>query len=211
MKKFMWIFSGVFVILFLIWTILVLKGNLMSFDYKIFEVIHQYLLSDFLTSFFKVITHMGSALFFVVVTLFIFLFFKNRLIGFSLGINIFLVSILNLLLKNIFLIPRPDTLRLILESGYSYPSGHTMSSFAFYGYLIYLIYKMMRPSIWKKILIILLILLILLIGFSRIYLGVHHFSDILGGYLISFAYLILFIKLSNKLGMENFYEVQKRN
>ena len=153
---------------------------------------------------------MGSALFFVVVTLFIFLFFKNRLIGISLGINIFLVSILNLLLKNIFLIPRPDTLRLILESGYSYPSGHTMSSFAFYGYLIYLIYKMMRPSIWKKILIILLILLILLIGFSRVYLGVHHFSDILGGYLISFAYLILFIKLSNKLGMENFYEVQKR-
>ena len=138
-------------------------------------------------------------------------FFKNKFIGIRLGINLFLVSMLNLLLKNIFLIPRPDTLTLISENGFSYPSGHAMTSLAFYGFLIYLVYQKMKPSILKKMIILLFILLIFLIGFSRIYLGVHHFSDILGGYLISLAYFILFIKLSQKLGMEKVYEIQKRN
>ncbi len=109
------------------------------------------------------------------------------------------------------MISRPDTITLIDESGYSFPSGHAMISFAFYGYLIYLIDKNMKPSILKKVIIIFLILLILFIGFSRIYLGVHHFSDIIGGYIISFAYLILYIKLVKRMGMENLYEVQKRN
>ena len=154
---------------------------------------------------------MGSAWFLGIITLMILCFFKNKFIGIRLGINLFLVSMLNLLLKNIFLIPRPDTLTLISENGFSYPSGHAMTSLAFYGFLIYLVYQKMKPSILKKMIILLFILLIFLIGFSRIYLGVHHFSDILGGYLISLAYFILFIKLSQKLGMEKVYEIQKRN
>lgn len=206
-----WILFGVLVSLFLIWTILVLNGNLLSFDYKVFDFIHHYLLSDFLTFFLKIITYMGSAWFLGLITLIILCFFKNKLIGICLGINLFLVSMLNLILKNIFLIPRPDTLNLILENGFSYPSGHAMTSFAFYGFIIYLVYKKMKPSVLKKGLILLFILLILFIGFSRIYLGVHHFSDILGGYFISFAYLLLFVKLSRKLGMEKYYEVQERN
>ena len=215
MKKikidFSFIWSGIFIILFMIWTIFVLKGTFLTFDYQIFAFIHHYLLSDILTFFLKMITYMGSAWFLGIVTLLILCFFKNKFIGISLGFNLFLVSMLNLILKNIFLIPRPDTLTLILEDGFSYPSGHAMASLAFYSFLIYLVYKKMKTSVGKKVLISLLILLILLIGFSRIYLGVHHFSDIIGGYLISLAYFILFIKLSQKLGMEKVYEVQKRN
>lgn len=215
MKKikidFSFIWSGIFIILFMIWTILVLKGNLLTFDYQVFSFLHYYLLSDILTSFLKMITYMGSAWFLGIITLMILCFFKNKFIGIRLGINLFLVSMLNLLLKNIFLIPRPDTLTLISENGFSYPSGHAMTSLAFYGFLIYLVYQKMKPSILKKMIILLFILLIFLIGFSRIYLGVHHFSDILGGYLISLAYFILFIKLSQKLGMEKVYEIQKRN
>ena len=215
MKKikidFSFIWSGIFIILFMIWTILVLKGNLLTFDYQVFSFLHYYLLSDILTSFLKMITYMGSAWFLGIITLMILCFFKNKFIGIRLGINLFLVSMLNLLLKNIFLIPRPDTLTLISENGFSYPSGHAMTSLAFYGFLIYLVYQKMKPSILKKMIILLFILLIFLIGFSRIYLGVHHFGDILGGYLISLAYFILFIKLSQKLGMEKVYEIQKRN
>lgn len=215
MKKikidFSFIWSSIFIILFMIWTILVLKGNLLTFDYQVFSFLHYYLLSDILTFFLKMITYMGSAWFLGIITLMILCFFKNKFIGIRLGINLFLVSMLNLLLKNIFLIPRPDTLTLISENGFSYPSGHAMTSLAFYGFLIYLVYQKMKPSILKKMIILLFILLIFLIGFSRIYLGVHHFSDILGGYLISLAYFILFIKLSQKLGMEKVYEIQKRN
>lgn len=215
MKKikidFSFIWSGIFIILFMIWTILVLKGNFLTFDYQVFSFLHYYLLSDILTFFLKMITYMGSAWFLGIITLMILCFFKNKFIGIRLGVNLFLVSMLNLLLKNIFLIPRPDTLTLISENGFSYPSGHAMTSLAFYGFLIYLVYQKMKPSILKKMIILLFILLIFLIGFSRIYLGVHHFSDILGGYLISLAYFILFIKLSQKLGMEKVYEIQKRN
>ena len=215
MKKikidFSFIWSSIFIILFMIWTIFVLKGTFLTFDYQIFAFIHHYLLSDILTFFLKIITYMGSAWFLGIVTLLILCFFKNKLIGISLGFNLFLVSMLNLILKNIFLIPRPDTLTLISENGFSYPSGHAMTSLAFYGFLIYLVYQKMKPSILKKMIILLFILLIFLIGFSRIYLGVHHFSDILGGYLISFAYFILFIKLSQKLGMEKVYKIKRSN
>ena len=215
MKKikfdFSWILLVVFIIFFIIWSILVLQGRFISFDYQIFDEIHHYLINPFLISFFKIITQMGSAIVLIGIVLISLLFIKNKYVGISMGINLFLVSLFNLLLKNIFMISRPDTITLIDESGYIFPSGHAMISFAFYGYLIYLIDKNMKPSILKKVIIIFLILLILFIGFSRIYLGVHHFSDIIGGYIISFAYLILYIKLVKRMGMENLYEVQKGN
>ena len=101
------------------------------------------------------------------------------------------------------MIPRPDTITLIEEYGFSYPSGHAMVSLAVYGFAIYLISRKMKASMMKKIVIGLLVLFIILVGFSRIYLGVHHFSDIIGGYIISLAYLILYIKLDRKLGVKS--------
>lgn len=99
---------------------------------------------------------------------------------------------LNLVLKNIVERPRPIGYRLIDETGYSFPSGHSMISTAFYGLIIYLIWKNVRNTKLKYISCILLALLILLIGISRIYLGVHYASDVIGGFTISIAYLIIF-------------------
>lgn len=197
-----WILVIVFILLFIIWSILVVKGVFLFLDYQIFDFIQQYLINDFLVSFFKAVTYLGSASILFFITIISLLIFKNKHIGISLGINAFLIAMLNLILKNLFLIPRPEIVTLIEENGYSFPSGHAMASFSFYGYLIYLIYKKMKPSVVKNILLIFLVLLIFLIGFSRIYLGVHHFSDIIGGYIISGAYLILYIKLVKKLGLE---------
>ena len=196
-----WILSGVFVILFLIWTILVLKGVFSQFDYQVFDFLHKYLLNDSLLSFLKMITYLGSASVLAVIVLSTFLIFKNKYIGISLGLNAFFISVFNLILKSIFFVTRPSTTTFIIESGYSYPSGHAMVSFAFYGLMIYFLFKKMKFSFLRNVLIFLLVLGIILVGFSRIYLGVHHFSDIIGGYLISFAYLILYIKLIKKLGM----------
>ena len=98
--------------------------------------------------------------------------------------------------------PRPTEFRLIEETGYSFPSGHSMISLAFYGYLIYLIYKYINNKHLKRILIIILSTLICIIGVSRIYLGVHYTSDVLGGFLISIAYLIIYIELINKFVLE---------
>lgn len=196
------IFFIILVIIFILWSILVLRGNLRSLDDQVFSLIH-HIHYGYLTSFFKVITYLGSAVVLGGIVLFVLIFAHNKFIGISMGINLFLVSMLNLLLKNIFLIPRPDTITLIEEHGFSYPSGHAMVSLAFYGFAIYLINTKMKASIMKKIIMGLLVLFIILVGFSRIYLGVHHFSDIIGGYIISLAYLILYIKLDRKLGVKS--------
>ena len=75
-----------------------------------------------------------------------------------------------------------------------------MVSMAFYGFLIYLIYKNVKNRYLKFTLIGLLSCLIVSIGISRIYLGVHYNSDVLAGFLVSISYLILYIGLINKLG-----------
>ena len=71
-----------------------------------------------------------------------------------------------------------------------------MVSMAFYGFLIYLIYKNVKNKYLRYSLMSILFILIILIGISRVYLGVHYTSDVLGGFLISIAYLILYIRIN---------------
>ena len=103
-----------------------------------------------------------------------------------------IITALNLLLKNIVERPRPEGYRLITETGYSFPSGHSMISAAFYGLIIYFIWKNVKDKKLKYISCTLLGILIVLIGISRIYLGVHYASDVIGGFTISIVYLIIF-------------------
>ena len=106
---------------------------------------------------------------------------------------------MNYTLKQIFQRPRPIEYRIINESGYSLPSGHSMISMAFYGYLIYLIYKNVKNEHLKRCLILFLSILIISIGISRIYLGVHYTSDVLAGFLAAISYLIIYIFFLKKL------------
>ena len=88
--------------------------------------------------------------------------------------------------------------RLINVTGYSLPSGHSMVNTAFYGFLIYLVYKNVKNKYAKSSLIALLSVLIIAICISRIYLGVHYLSDVLAGFLIAISYLIIFISILEK-------------
>ena len=175
----------------------IMKGDIIGY-----KIVSTFLISDFATPIAKFITNFGGAIFLVIATITLFIVIKNKKIGISILSNVAIVTVLNQLIKRILQRPRPTEYRIIEETGYSFPSGHSMVSMAFYGYLIYLIYKYVKNKYVKWISISLLSLLICAIGISRIYLGVHYTSDVLGGFLISISYLIIYISAANKFIIE---------
>ena len=176
-------------ICFILILTLILNGNISNFDNSIYSLISN-MISNNMTSFMKIITFLGSAYTIVTITILFILFGKDKK---YFSINLISIFLLNQLLKRIIQRPRPVDINIINENGYSFPSGHSMISMAVYGFLIYYIYKNMNNKRLKWILILLLSILILLIGFSRIYLGVHYASDVLGGFILSLIWLIIFI------------------
>ena len=177
----------------------VFNKEIMNGDIIGYKIISTFLISDFATPIAKFITNFGGAIFIILLTVILIAVIKNKKIGLSILTNLAIITILNQLLKRILQRPRPTEYRIIEESGYSFPSGHSMISMAFYGYLIYLIYKYVENKNVKWILISLLSILICLIGISRIYLGVHYTSDVLGGFLISISYLVIYISAVNNV------------
>ena len=177
--------------LFLIVLIFVLKYDNLVIDNYIINLFKYK--NNLLTNFMKVITLFGSV--YVIVPCCIILLFalKNKKNKILMTSNLVIITLLNQLLKRVFRRLRPIN-GIISEFGYSFPSGHSMVSMAFYGFLIYLLYK--SNFKYKNIFICLLIVLILLIGISRIYLGVHYPTDVFGGFLLSISYLLLFIEIS---------------
>lgn len=180
----------------------VFNKEIMNGDIIGYKVISTLLISDFTTPIAKFVTNFGGAIFLVVLTITLFVLIKNKKIGISILSNLVIITILNQLLKKILQRPRPTEFRIVEETGYSFPSGHSMVSMAFYGYLIYLIYKYVKNEYVKWCSIVLLSILICSIGISRIYLGVHYTSDVLGGFLVSISYLIIYISATNKFLIE---------
>lgn len=147
-----------------------------------------------LNEFFIKITELGGVIAITLITVISLIFF-NKKYKIQILCNVVLITSLNQLLKMIFARPRPEIMRLIKEGGYSFPSGHSMVSTAFYGFFIYLIYKNVKNPYKKWISIVLLSALIFIICISRVYLGVHYASDVIGGFCFSIFYLITFIEL----------------
>ena len=98
--------------------------------------------------------------------------------------------------------PRPSS-SLINVVGHfgksdSFPSGHVMFYVSLYGFLLFLTFSMFRKKIYiRNFLIAVFSSLIILAGVSRIYLGAHWFSDVLGGYLVGFIWLLIVIHFYN--------------
>lgn len=194
MKKYLkWIICILSLILFLVLAYLVITKKDLRIDSIVYNFISQFI-NDNLTKIVKFITFLGSATIVILVTLVALITLKNKKIGLFMGIDLIVITLFQYLLKALIGRTRPVGINLVNESSLSFPSGHSLTAMAFYGYIIYLIYKSNLK--YKKLYIILLGILILLIGLSRIYLGVHYTTDVLGGFSFSLFYLIIFIELT---------------
>lgn len=162
-------------------------------------------MSPELTAVIKGITHIGDSAVVILFCLLLFAIPKSmKTIALPVSVAVIISSIFNVLLKNIFARERPNILRLINETSYSFPSGHAMNNAALYTMLILLIFKYVKARRVKYSLSGLCIILIAAIGYSRIYLGVHYAGDVLGGWLIGFSLAVLiFIIWDNLLSNRN--------
>ncbi len=97
-------------------------------------------------------------------------------------------QLLNDLLKDLFHRTRPAPLvGLIPAQSFSFPSGHAMVAAAFYGYLVYVAWRLLTG--WQRWLAVgVLTVLVVLIGLSRLYLGVHYLTDVAAGYIAGFLW-----------------------
>ena len=181
--------------------VLVHYGLTGSFDTAVYKFVIGFR-SDSLTKVLLFITEFASVkgIVFLCAVSLIGLFWKYYKSLF-LVLNVIVSTIFNVVLKNIMMVPRPNILRLAEETGYSFPSGHSMASVAFYGFIIYLILSSNMNKYLKVVISSLLVILIIVIGFSRVYLGVHNASDVIAGYAISTGLLLADIMILKKKGL----------
>lgn len=123
---------------------------------------------------------------------------KRKLYIISLWVTIAGSSLSNIIGKIAFHRHRPET-ALYAENTFSFPSGHSTMAVSFFGFIIYLLLKRARKWEYKMNIFFLGSALILIIGLSRIYLGVHFLSDVWGGYLLGFLWLVVGIVISEWL------------
>ncbi len=177
-------------ILFIATTIIVKICDL-SFEKNIFDFLQKLSIRGIMI----LITTFGEWFVFVFFTLICLLTF-NKKTNIAIITNLLLATALNNILKVTIMRDRPIWKTIDLQT-YSFPSGHTMISFIFYGLLIYLINKNYHGK-YKKLIISLLSILIFLVGLSRIFLGVHYFTDVVGAYFFGTGYLLLFIYIAKR-------------
>jgi undecaprenyl-diphosphatase len=99
-------------------------------------------------------------------------------------------ELINLAFKSAFNRPRPVfSDPITLANGFSFPSGHAMGSMVFYGLIAYFLMRRSKPILDRILIVLIGLLIIAIIGFSRIYLGLHYPSDVVGGYSAGLAWL----------------------
>jgi undecaprenyl-diphosphatase len=139
-----------------------------------------------LTAFFLVVTALGSIEAVVPLAVLVAAFFAWGRRWLYLGTWLAAVgggALLNQILKALFTRPRPFFEHpLLVETSYSFPSGHAMESLVAYGMLAYFAVLALRTWKWRVAAVFAATLLVVLIGLSRMYLGVHYLSDVAAGY-----------------------------
>ncbi len=171
------------------------EGEIMKLDELAYRLFVEKLRSDPLTSVMEGFTGLLSIPVLLVMTLIVTAFAPGKAPGRCVAANLACVLVLNVVLKQIVQRPRPDGFRLIAETGYSFPSGHSMVSMAFFGLLVWMIWVYEKDRLMRNVWCVLMGLVIVMVGVSRIYLGVHYASDVLAGFCVSLVWLGFYTKV----------------
>lgn len=162
-----------------------LEKDTLSFDQQLAGYIYSWR-SPGLTKLMMMVTDLGAE-YMIIMSILIVIFLiwrKHKTEAFSLVIILVMGIVINFSLKRIIHRPRPIMAPLIVETSYSFPSGHAMNSSVFYLAIAFYFYHLTRKkklSLWVTAGAI---GLIIIIGFSRVYLGVHYPSDVVAGYVV---------------------------
>ncbi|MBL7732336.1 MAG: phosphatase PAP2 family protein [Chitinophagaceae bacterium] len=172
-----------------------------TFDQKVFDLIAPSI-SETNTRFFKFITFYGNHAFLIPANLLLLLYFiirKNKL----LAVTVAAVEVSSLVLMNLLKMltqrHRPPEPMVSGITNYSFPSGHAFMCVAFYGLLVWMLFRYEKIQWRKYLLSSVLVLLMLIIGFSRVYLRVHYASDVIAGYCIGLIWLMLILTLIQRM------------
>ena len=187
------------IILFIILTILVFTKVTEPID----SAVESFILGirhNHLTNIMRIFTNISSSYSLIVITFLIILIaiIRNKRLPINTIVNLICSYLTSYIFKIILRRPRPTGEFLTNAGGFSYPSGHTMVSFAFFTFVAISAYEKINNKLIKVLIRIFTPILILIIGFSRIYLGVHYTTDIIGGYLLGTAYLMIFLTIREK-------------
>lgn len=150
---------------------------------------------DWLTPFFMFITYLGKWYVIVLLAvLFSWYLWKNKDKKYALFLWLGLAgtAISVSVLKFVIHRARPAD-SIYLESLPAFPSWHAAGALFFYGFLAFYFWRLIKDTIYKWVALKFFLIVIVLIGFSRLYLGVHYLSDVLGGYLAGGAWLAVAI------------------
>jgi undecaprenyl-diphosphatase len=185
------------VVLFSYITHVILTTESLVFDMVVIDGV-QSVISDGLTPVMLTITEFGDKYVLItlmLIALLILVFIKRHYWeAIMLIVSLAGGDLIKHLLKNLIGRERPTINPLIIENEFSFPSGHSIASVTFYGMIAYIIWSNLPQRKGLRIVTLLAaVLLVLSIGISRIYLGVHYPTDVVGGYTIGGAWLLVSI------------------
>ena len=193
------IITSILLLIFIIYTLLVKFDVFDKLDDTTASTIIG-LRNDKLTNIMIAITNLSGAYALIAFTFVIILIaiIKNKRLPLNTMINLICAYSLGHIMKLIIRRPRPTGIFLTHANGFSYPSGHTIVGYAFYTFLAISMCERINSKGLKLLIRLTLLLLTLVIAFSRVYLGVHHLTDVIGGYLLGIAYLYFFLYIREK-------------
>lgn len=177
----------------------VAEGEILRLDTLAYQLFVEHLRSDALTPVMEAFTSLASVVVLAVMAAVIAALAPGKAPGWCVAVNLVCVVALNTVLKYLVQRPRPDGFRLISESGYSFPSGHSMVAMAFFGLLVWMVWHYESDRATRIGCSVAFGLVIVLVGMSRIYLGVHYASDVLAGFCVSLAWLAIYTRVAAPL------------